>query len=117
MKKTIIGVVSVGIILFLSGCGEDTYNAFPNQPTSVVQMTNNEKVVGWIDYKKDADDDKDGVPNHLDKCPNTPKGAKVDKNGCAIDSDNDKIIDLFDKCPNTPKGVKVDFKGCPIKNI
>ena len=82
MKKTIIGVVSVGIILFLSGCGEDTYNAFPNQPTSVVQMTNNEKVVGWIDYKKDADDDK--IIDLFDKCPNTLKGVKVDFKGCPI---------------------------------
>jgi OOP family OmpA-OmpF porin len=78
-------------------------------------MMGNEKVVGWINYKKDSD--KDGIADYKDKCPATPKGAKVDKNGCAIDSDGDKIIDLFDKCPNTPKGMKVDFKGCPILQI
>jgi len=29
-----------------------------------------------------GDDDDDGVPNHLDKCPNTPAGATVGVNGC-----------------------------------
>ncbi len=28
------------------------------------------------------DDDKDGVINELDKCPNTPLGYTVDENGC-----------------------------------
>lgn len=30
------------------------------------------------------DSDNDGVNDNLDKCPNTPAGAKVDKDGCAI---------------------------------
>lgn len=29
------------------------------------------------------------------------------------DSDGDGIVDSKDKCPNTPKGYKVDTKGCP----
>jgi outer membrane protein OmpA-like peptidoglycan-associated protein len=29
------------------------------------------------------------------------------------DSDHDGILDVADKCPNTPKGYKVDTKGCP----
>lgn len=29
-----------------------------------------------------VDSDKDGVPDSLDKCPDTPKGTKVDKDGC-----------------------------------
>jgi len=60
------------------------------------------------------DSDNDGVPNYLDKCPNTPAGVKVDKNGCAVDSDNDGVADYLDKCPNTPKGMKVDKNGCAI---
>lgn len=28
------------------------------------------------------DDDQDGVPNHLDQCPDTPKGYAVDEYGC-----------------------------------
>ncbi len=29
-----------------------------------------------------ADSDGDGVPDSIDRCPNTPKGAQVDKHGC-----------------------------------
>jgi outer membrane protein OmpA-like peptidoglycan-associated protein len=62
--------------------------------------------------KKDSD--KDGVPDKLDKCPNTPPGVKVDANGCPLDSDKDGVPDYLDKCPDTPAGVKVDANGCPI---
>ena len=60
------------------------------------------------------DDDADGVPNHLDKCPGTPNGVKVDAVGCPLDTDGDGVPDYLDKCPCTPKGVEVDAKGCPI---
>ena len=60
------------------------------------------------------DDDGDGVPNHLDKCPDTPQGVEVDSVGCPIDTDGDGVADYLDKCPGTPTGVKVDAKGCPI---
>jgi OOP family OmpA-OmpF porin len=63
---------------------------------------------------KVIDSDKDGVPDNLDKCPNTPAGVEVDKNGCPIDSDKDGVPDYLDKCPNTPKGMKVDKNGCTI---
>jgi OOP family OmpA-OmpF porin len=61
------------------------------------------------------DSDGDGVPDYLDKCPGTPKGVKVDKDGCPLDSDGDGVPDYLDKCPNTPRGTKVDKHGCPIK--
>ncbi len=60
------------------------------------------------------DSDKDGVPDYLDKCPGTPAGVKVDKDGCPIDSDKDGVPDYLDKCPGTPPGVAVDKDGCPI---
>jgi len=60
------------------------------------------------------DTDGDGVPDNLDKCPNTPKGVNVDKDGCPLDSDKDGVADHLDKCPNTPTGVKVDNVGCPF---
>lgn len=52
----------------------------------------------------DGDDDKDGVPNSLDKCPNTPAGHKVDKDGCSVlvnlkvnfDYDSSSIKDRYD---------------------
>lgn len=36
------------------------------------------------DTRTANDDDGDGVANNVDRCPNTPKGAKVDKFGCTI---------------------------------
>jgi opacity protein-like surface antigen len=66
-------------------------------------------------FGKPKDQDKDGVPDRLDHCSDTPVGAKVDADGCPLDSDGDGIYDGLDKCPNTPPGVKVDANGCPMK--
>jgi OOP family OmpA-OmpF porin len=60
------------------------------------------------------DSDRDGVPDSLDKCPNTPKGETVGADGCPLDSDGDGVVDSLDKCPDTPKGVKVGADGCPV---
>jgi outer membrane protein OmpA-like peptidoglycan-associated protein len=68
--------------------------------------------VGFLLCKDVGDADGDGVPDDMDKCPNTPFGVKVDENGCPIDSDGDGVPDSKDKCPNTPKGAKVDVNGC-----
>ncbi|MEI6554876.1 MAG: DUF5723 family protein [Paludibacter sp.] len=64
--------------------------------------------------RKDAD--RDGVTDKKDLCPKTPKGVKVDVNGCPIDSDGDGIPDYLDKCPNTPPEAKnfIDKDGCPL---
>ena len=64
--------------------------------------------------KKPMDSDGDGVTDDLDRCPNTPRGVKVDVHGCPLDTDGDGVPDYLDKCPDTPKGVKVDKQGCPI---
>ena len=61
---------------------------------------------------KERDQDVDGLRDWLDKCPNTPIGAKVDKNGCPLDGDGDGVFDGLDKCPDTPKGCTVDNTGC-----
>lgn len=34
--------------------------------------------------------------------------------GCPLDSDGDGVYDSFDRCPNTPKGSTVDKDGCEI---
>lgn len=60
-----------------------------------------------------VDSDKDGVPDNLDLCHDTPRGVKIGKDGCPVDSDNDGVSDQLDKCPDTPQGVKVDKSGCP----
>lgn len=60
------------------------------------------------------DSDGDGVPDDRDRCPGTPRGAKVDAQGCELDSDGDGVVDRLDKCPNTPAGAKVDAQGCEL---
>jgi OOP family OmpA-OmpF porin len=62
---------------------------------------------------KERDQDLDHVRDWLDRCPNTPIGAKVDARGCPIDSDGDGVFDGLDKCASTPRGCKVDKDGCP----
>ena len=59
------------------------------------------------------DSDKDGVKDKVDKCPDTPRGALVDANGCPLDSDGDHVPDGIDQCANTPAGATVDARGCP----
>jgi OOP family OmpA-OmpF porin len=64
--------------------------------------------------QKRVDSDGDFVYDAFDKCPNTPQGSLVDKNGCALDSDSDGVIDLYDACANTPQGFSVDENGCAL---
>ena len=64
----------------------------------------------------ELDSDGDGIVDSKDKCPNTPAGAKVNADGCELDSDGDGVLDSKDQCPDTPKGERVDSVGCPFKN-
>jgi OmpA-OmpF porin, OOP family len=61
-----------------------------------------------------TDADGDGVRDDKDKCPRTPKGAIVDKNGCPVDSDGDGVPDGLDRCPRTARGAAVNAEGCPL---
>ncbi|WP_331774558.1 OmpA family protein [Sulfurospirillum sp. 1612] len=58
------------------------------------------------------DDDKDGVINEKDACPNTPMGVQVDEKGCELDSDHDGVVNSQDQCLNTPAGNVVMADGC-----
>lgn len=71
---------------------------------------------GWLVDKEGCtvDTDKDGVPDNLDKCPDTPANTPVDSLGCPLDDDKDGVLNINDKCPNTPAGVQVDSIGCPL---
>ena len=60
------------------------------------------------------DSDNDGVADYLDKCPNTPAGVSVGADGCPLDTDGDGVPDYLDKCPNTAPGVKVGTDGCAL---
>ena len=68
----------------------------------------------WIGRCSAKDADGDGVADDMDRCPGSPEGAKVDRNGCCIDTDGDGVPDGLDICPESPKGAKVDKKGCII---
>ena len=62
------------------------------------------------------DADNDGVPDEIDRCPSTPRGAVVDATGCSIDSDKDGVADGLDDCPGTPAAARgmIDVDGCPV---
>ncbi len=66
--------------------------------------------IEWA-FSAKLDKDRDGVADHKDKCPDTPKGIVVDKTGCPLDKDGDGIPDSEDKCPDV-KGIAA-FAGCP----
>jgi OOP family OmpA-OmpF porin len=63
------------------------------------------------------DEDLDGVPDGIDQCLKTPKGAVVDKQGCPLDSDGDGVSDGLDECPDTPHWWFLDDKGCPTPRL
>jgi len=103
------------------GCGFATDYETVNSPEGMADFV--EKV--FIE-KVDRDSDGDGVLDSVDRCPNTPKGDKVDQYGCTIvppapapkmDSDMDGVFDDLDLCPGTPLGIKVDKDGCPLPII
>lgn len=60
------------------------------------------------------DNDKDGVIDWKDKCPNTPPSVKVNTDGCPLDDDGDGVPNYLDEEPNTPSGNYVDEKGRTI---
>ena len=60
------------------------------------------------------DTDEDGVPDRLDKEPNTKKGCPVDVHGVILDSDKDGIPDCDDKEPFSPPGYPIDQNGVAI---
>ena len=60
----------------------------------------------------DLDTDGDGVKDSLDRCPNTPTGNNVDRDGCDDDLDKDGVKNAMDTCPKTPADIKVDVNGC-----
>ena len=68
----------------------------------------------FVDRAILIDTDGDGVTDHKDQCPETPKGVEVDERGCPLDTDGDGVLDYLDECPDTPKDVEVDVRGCPL---
>ncbi len=63
-----------------------------------------------------ADQDHDGVLDHMDDCPDTPKGVPVDSVGCPVDFDMDGVPDYRDKQLDTPDGLSVDEDGIALSD-
>jgi hypothetical protein len=61
-----------------------------------------------------VDSDEDGVQDFDDKCAQTPKGVKVDENGCPLDTDLDVIADYRDKEDSTKVDAVVDLEGVTL---
>lgn len=63
-----------------------------------------------------GDNDKDGIPNYMDKEPNTAPGAEVDRAGVTRlpanqrDTDGDGVVDADDLCPEVAGSPAA--KGC-----
>jgi len=66
-----------------------------------------------MDVCKSGDQDDDGVCDDWDRELDTPKGARVDGAGVALDTDLDGVIDLYDKCVTSPGSA--DNDGCPYE--
>jgi OOP family OmpA-OmpF porin len=87
--------------------------------TSIDEIASNEDMINFVKQvflTTDIDSDRDGIPDSLDKCPDTPIGVEVDEFGCPEvvqkDSDGDGVFDDIDECPDTPVGAIVDDRGC-----
>ncbi len=61
-----------------------------------------------------VDSDGDGVMDRLDKCPNTPKGTKVDGSGCKLPEPK-TIQQTIVKQMIEPAPMSFDNNECPIK--
>ncbi len=59
-----------------------------------------------------VDTDGDGVMDRLDKCPNTPKGTKVDGSGCKLP---EPVAKTIVKQIIEPAPVNFDNNECPVK--
>lgn len=73
--------------------------------------------------KAEGDQDKDGVVDSMDKCPDTPRGYKVDPTGCPVSVDlrlhfafNSSVIPVSDY-PQVDKLAKIMKDNPPAKAI
>ena len=104
------GTLGLNIYLGSKDTHADWYIAADKYATKV-ELANQ---IGEIrDMLKDSDGD--GVPDYLDKEPNTPAGARVDSHGRTLDSDGDGIPDHLDACPFVPG--PASNNGCPIEEV
>ena len=69
--------------------------------------------IDWLAIDN-GDYDEDDVKDLDDKCHGTPKGIKVDANGCPFDDDNDGVPNHADDELASPAGVEVNSQGVAL---
>lgn len=104
------GTIGLNFYLGKSEQHADWYIAADKYATKEELAT---QINGIKDMLKDSD--ADGVPDYLDKEPNTPVGARVNSSGTTLDSDGDGTPDHIDKCPFLPGPASTG--GCPVEEI
>jgi len=67
----------------VTGCGSHR-SASSLGTSAAIQSFQRDVYFASAPVAVDGDDDGDGVPNSKDKCPNTPKLARVDERGCWV---------------------------------
>jgi OOP family OmpA-OmpF porin len=102
------GTLGLNIYLGKQAQHADWFIAANNYATKEELAT---QINGIKDMLKDSD--ADGVPDYLDKEPNTPAGARVSPSGATLDSDGDGTPDHLDKCPFQPGAAASN--GCPVE--
>lgn len=102
------GTLGLNIYLGKQAQHADWYIAADKYATKEELAT---QINGIKDMLKDSDGD--GVPDYLDKEPNTPAGARVSPSGITLDSDGDGTPDHLDKCPFQPGAASNN--GCPVE--
>jgi OmpA-OmpF porin, OOP family len=97
-----------------SGISSFTFGDFARPSNPLTGLGKNGLNIGPIPEvvfnKVRVDNDNDGIPDDIDKCPDMPEDRDnvEDEDGCPdFDNDNDGIYDSQDKCPNDPE----DYDG------
>jgi hypothetical protein len=70
--------------------------------------------VEGFDYSFWDDNDNDMIGDGWDKCPNTPNGVEVDSTGCPYDDDKDGVPNFMDKELHSRSKAIVDNDGVEI---
>ena len=76
-----------------------------------ITRTKKEKIDVNLDEFNQSDEDEDGIIDLNDKCHQTPKDVKVNHSGCPTDKDKDGVPDYLDKEPNSKYILHVDELG------
>ena len=115
------GEIAVGVVWWLSDAvglrfeGRDITWLPASSPNDV--KSNDYVVSAGLNFAiggKARDTDEDGVPDRKDRCPNTPKGARVDDKGCPTRFRPRRRLRRHRPVPRHAQRIKVDAKGCTM---